>query len=378
MRSRMTPARIVAMAVALAAATVAVAAGSAAPPAQAGITVGAQLVAGGLQVPIGFTFTQKGLIYYLERSTGQVRVLNPTTDHDRLFFSVTKVNSEGERGALGIALHPDYPKKPFVYVFATRRMHGKLRNQVLRIKAEDGKGTGFRVLLSSRVDADTNHNGGRIAFGPDGKLFVVIGDGGGTFPTDPRHAQNLAERRGKIHRINPDGSVPEGNPISGSTVWVYGIRNSIGFGWDPGTDRLWESENGPECNDEINLIRKGGNYGWGPKEACGSPAEPADTNNSGPTPRHFPKYTLADTIGMTGIAVCESCGLPALDDHLVYSGVNFDSVRAIALNGARDGVSGSDQEIYQPPSSAISFETGPDGSIYFSTFSAIYRLVPST
>ena len=84
--------------------------------------------------------------------------------------------------------------------------------------------------------------------------------------------------------MTPAGGVPADNPIAGSRVFAFGIRNSFGFTFDPQTDSLWETENGPECNDEINLIVGGGNFGWGPSENCGGDS-PGNTNNSGPTPR---------------------------------------------------------------------------------------------
>ena len=117
----------------------------------------------------------------------------------------------------------------------------------------------FRRILSVPAGPASNHNGGRILFGPDKKLYVVIGDN-----ADPANSQDRSGNlRGKILRVNPDGSIPATNPF-GTRIWAYGIRNSIGFAFDPRNGRLWESENGPSCNDEVNRIVKGGNHGWGP------------------------------------------------------------------------------------------------------------------
>ncbi|MGZ4150027.1 MAG: PQQ-dependent sugar dehydrogenase, partial [Actinomycetota bacterium] len=163
-------------------------------------------VATGLADPAGFTFSPKGRLWYLEKNTGEVRVLNVATGADHLFTTITHVNGAGERGALGIAFHPRYPAKPYVYVYATRTLNGRVWNELLRIRVAGGTPAGTRVLFRSPVDASTNHNGGRIEFGPDGKLYIVIGDGGSEYPKDPAHAQNLKELRGKILRIEPDGS----------------------------------------------------------------------------------------------------------------------------------------------------------------------------
>jgi glucose/arabinose dehydrogenase len=109
--------------------------------------VRAARVASGLQGPAAFSFTPKGTIIYLERASGEVRFRNPATDFDRLFFRIRGVNGEGERGALGVALHPRWPKKPFVYVYVTRRVDGKLRNQILRIRERRGDGIGFTTIM---------------------------------------------------------------------------------------------------------------------------------------------------------------------------------------------------------------------------------------
>jgi len=333
----------------------------------------AKLVKGGLNDPAAFTFTPKGLIYYLERGTGEVRILNPKTGADRRFFKVPGVNGAGERGALGIDLHPAWPAKPFVYVFATRSVGGSLRNTVIRIRANKGHGVSFTTLVQAPASSDPYHNGGRILFGPDRKLYVFIGDG-----HDSANAQDLkANLRGKMLRMNPDGSIPATNPFKGSRVWAYGVRNSFGFTFDPLTGRLWETENGPNCNDEINLLTAHGNFAWGAKESCGSAPTPRDTNNSGARPRHLPKLWFKKTIGITGNAFCRGCGLPAkYEGKMFFGGVNgVGALRVLGLNGARTAVSGGSSAVLKSPGGVIySMESAPNGGIYFSDSNAIYRV----
>jgi len=331
-----------------------------------------------LDNPVGFTFTPVGKIVYLERATGRVRLLNPGTGSDRVLYRILGVNSDGERGALGVALHPDWPRQPFVYVYVTRAPGAApLRNQLLRLRLVKGHLTDPQVLLNSPVSSATNHNGGRIAFGPGGKLFVVIGDGG----DDPARAQDLSEPRGKVLRLNPDGTVPASNPF-GSRVWSYGHRNSIGFAFDPLSGNLWETENGPECNDEINLIAKGGNFAWGPAEACGSPALPPDTNQDGPQPRLLPQHTFAATIAITGAAFCDGCGLGAeYEGDLLFGCANgtcqasLGPIGHVDLLADRSGLTGN--PVGAPttfPGPVFSMEVGPRGKIYVSNQQGIYRL----
>lgn len=331
--------------------------------------------------PVGFTFTPAGRIVYLERFSGRVRLLNPATGTDRVLFHISGVNGDGERGALGVALHPDWPRQPFVYVYVTRTpVGGPLQNQLLRLRLVHGHLTGLRVLLNSPISDRTNHNGGRILFGPDGKLYVVIGDGG----DDPARAQDLAEPRGKILRLNPNGSVPAANPF-GTRVWSYGHRNSIGFAFDPQSGDLWETENGPECNDEINLIEAGGNFAWGPSESCGSPAAPEDTNQDGPMPRILPQQAFAETIAITGTAFCDGCGLGgAYEGDLLFGCANgtckatVGPIGHVDLLGDRSGLSGGPTNVPTAYAGPIySMEVGPNGSIYVSDQQGIYRLRPA-
>ncbi|HYY07862.1 MAG TPA: PQQ-dependent sugar dehydrogenase, partial [Actinomycetota bacterium] len=156
------------------------------------------------------------------------------------------------------------------------------------------------------------------------------------------------------------------------------IRNSIGFTWDRGTGRLWETENGPECNDEVNLIRKGRNYGWGPNQDCSSGSSPTNTNNSGPTPRILPKHTFVGVIGITGGAFCRGCGIgPSFNGDLLVGAVNDGVIRRFDLNATRTGFDRGPTVVLDRPGPVLSMEVGPNGRIFFSDFGAIYRLAPA-
>jgi len=323
----------------------------------------------GLNGPSGFTFSPNGKIWYLERPTGEVRILNPKTGADHLFYKIASVNGAGERGALGIALDPSWRTQPFVYVYVTRTWNGALRNLVVRIRNDRGHGAHFRVLLSTPPSASGYHNGGRIRFGPDHKLYVMVGDA---------HASSNAQDRtsnlqGKILRLDRDGTAAAGDPYG--RIWSFGHRNSFGFTFDPETGRLWETENGPQCNDEINLVVRGGNYGWGASENCGGTA-PGDTNNSGPTPRRLPKTYFPTPIGITGDAFCLACGLGAsVNGDLVFGDVDTGSIRAINMNASRTGFSASSRVLLTPSTGGVhSLEIGPNRRIYFSGPNGIYRL----
>ncbi|HEY8115030.1 MAG TPA: PQQ-dependent sugar dehydrogenase, partial [Actinomycetota bacterium] len=142
----------------------------------AGARIRAREVVGGLNQPVAFTFGPGRKVWYVEKETGQVRIHDLDTDADRLFVTVGGVNGDGERGMLGIALHPSYPAKPLVYVYATRSAGGRLSNQILRYRDRHGSGVNRTVLFTSVAGGSPYHNGGRIAFGPDGMLYAIVGD----------------------------------------------------------------------------------------------------------------------------------------------------------------------------------------------------------
>ena len=336
-------------------------------PARAAPGVTAREVVGGLDQPVAFTFGPGRVLWYVEKTTGEVRTYDLDTERDRLFDDVAGVDGQGERGMLGIALHPDYPAEPYVYVYATRSVNGNLKNQILRITDRGGDGGRRRVIFSSPAGSSPYHNGGRILFGPDGMLYAIVGDG-----HDAENSQDLSSNdRGKILRMTPGGDVPATNPGDG-LLFAFGIRNSFGFAFDPLEDRLWQTENGPACNDEINLIRKGGNYGWGPSATCDG-ASPGNTNRDGPSPIR-PELFYEQTIGITGIAFCDGCGLGSRSEGRAFFGaVNNGEVTRITLNARRSGVR-RDVLVYDHDSGVLSIEVGPGGSLYFSDFDGVYRL----
>ncbi|TMC77175.1 MAG: PQQ-dependent sugar dehydrogenase [Chloroflexi bacterium] len=164
---------------------------------------------------------------------------------------------------LGVALDPDFSRNGFVYLYYSyTAANGGTRDKVVRLRDDNGRGTEETVILDG-IPGNSNHDGGRVKFGPDGKLYITTGDA-----ENGANAQNPASLAGKILRINKDGSVPADNPTPGSPVWSLGHRNVQGIAWQPDTAALYETEHGPSnpfpdcCHDEVNLIVRGANYGW--------------------------------------------------------------------------------------------------------------------
>jgi glucose/arabinose dehydrogenase len=209
----------------------------------------AGVVATGLEVPWGLTFLPDGSALVGERDSHRVKHVDPdgtVTDVGR----VSGVDGSGEGGLLGLALSPSYDSDRLLFAYYTRGA----QNVVARMTYDGSRLSGQRVIFDG-IPSGPIHDGGRIAFGPDGLLYVGTGEAGRRDP-----AQDKGDLGGKILRLTPDGKAAPGNPF-GSPVWSYGHRNVQGLAWDS-RGQLWAAEFGQNTWDELNRIVKGGNYGW--------------------------------------------------------------------------------------------------------------------
>ena len=225
---------------------------TAAPPAS---QPSVRVLATGLQVPWGVAFLPAGDALVSERTTGRIVRIPAAGGPAQPVMQVPGVDTNaGEGGLLGLAVPPAFARDGLVYAYFTSAQD----NRVVRFTL----GGAPQPVLTG-LERNAIHDGGRIAFGPDGMLYVGTGDAGnGPVAQDPESLN------GKILRLRPDGGIPDDNPFRGSPVWSVGHRNVQGLAWDR-AGRLWESELGQDRVDEINLIRPGRNYGWPDVEGTG-------------------------------------------------------------------------------------------------------------
>jgi glucose/arabinose dehydrogenase len=300
----------------------------------------------GLAFPTNMAFAPDGRLFFTEKDTGNVRVVSDGELRPRPFVTIA-VLPEAERGMLGIAIGPDFAQQPWIYLYYSDAVDG--RNRLVRVPADGATGGQPEVLLEGLDSAPGYHNGGDLVFGTDGTLFASLGEA-----HDARHAQDPSDLGGKIVRLNPDGSVPADNPFGPTNpVWSYGHRNSFGLCVDPANGRLWETENGPDVDDEINLIEAGANYGW-----------PSVTGRQGGDEFTRPVAVFPDTIAVTGCAV--------VDGDLYFG--SFDG-RVWRLPAAARS-SGDVEEIARLGSGVTDVLLGPDHLLYIATSDAIWTLEP--
>ncbi|MET8140038.1 PQQ-dependent sugar dehydrogenase [Sphaerisporangium sp. NPDC005288] len=216
-------------------------------------------------LPWGLLTLPDGTILYSRRDVHDIIHLDPATGAKTNIGTVPNVDdTDGEGGLMGLAIAPTFASDHWLYMMHTTSTD----NRIVRIKLENDQLTlSSEQILLTGILRNKYHNGGRLRFGPDGKLYASTGDA-----QNGDNAQNLNGLNGKVLRLNPDGTVPSDNPF-GTYVWSYGHRNPQGLAFDS-QGRLWEQEFGNSIMDETNLITKGGNYGWpaceGTTGTCGT------------------------------------------------------------------------------------------------------------
>ena len=217
-----------------------------------------ETIAENLEVPWAIAFSPDGRIFFTERD-GNVRIIEDgiTLQEPALTLNVGRI----EGGLLGLALDPEFEKNHYLYLYYTYSELLSTYNRVSRFTENDNKLSDEFVLID-KIPGAAVHDGGRIRFGPDNKLYITTGDA-----ANAPLAQDLRSLAGKVLRINSDGTIPADNPFSGSAVYSLGHRNPQGLDWEPITGKLVVAEHGPSgergfAHDEINIVEAGKNYGW--------------------------------------------------------------------------------------------------------------------
>jgi glucose/arabinose dehydrogenase len=308
--------------------------------------------------PVSIAEAPDGRLFYNELKTGNVRIIENGKLQEEPFATVD-VATFGESGLLGLALDPDFSTNGYVYVLRTvpDGVAGRpVKQEVIRFTDQNGKGVDPTIIIEDLPATKNNvHNGGRLEFGPDGKLWVTIGDGN-SGPGNQRDPQDPSSYYGKVLRFNSDGSIPLDNPIPNSAVYAKGFRNPFGMAFHPITGDLFVSENGPMDSDEINIVVPSGNYGW------------RDVRGVAKKPNRFvdPVYVWEKPIAPTGLAF-----RPQDPNTLFVCNAILGELRALTLGPQYDTVVG---EEFIAKGCHLDVEVSNNGDLYISGFDSIRRV----
>ena len=309
--------------------------------------------------PTAMAFAPDGRLFVCLQG-GQVRVIKNGSLLATPFVSLT-VNSSGERGLLGITFDPNFAANQFVYLYYTTST-APIHNRISRFTANgDVAVTGSEVALVDLENlAATNHNGGAIHFGPDGKLYAAVGEN-----AVPANAQTLNNRLGKILRLNSDGTIPTDNPFFNTAsgvnraIWALGLRNPFTFGFQPGTGRMFINDVGQGTWEEINDGIAGANYGWPTCEGVCSPPNPNFRN---------PVFQYGHgASGTTGCAIVGAAfyNPPVLQFPSSYHGKYFFADICSGWIRVFDPSTGAASPFATGVGNPVDLHVGPDGCLYY-------------
>lgn len=294
-----------------------------------------ETVARGLSYPWGLAFLPDGRMLVTERP-GTLRLVSKDGKISEPLAGVPKVYAQGQGGLLDVALDPDFASNGLIYLSYAEPSPKGAATAVARGKLTDQGLADVKVIFRQIPEVDNGlHFGSRLAFSPDGKLFITLGE---RFQFDP--AQDLSNTLGKIVRINPDGSVPPDNPFLGQEdaqpeIWSYGHRNAQGAAIHPETGKLWETEFGPFGGDELNIPKAGSNYGW-PVVSWGRHYN----GKAIPEPPTHPEFTDAiyhwtPVISPSGMTFYTGGAIPAWRGNLLIGGLSSEAIIRLTLDGEK-------------------------------------------
>lgn len=323
------------------------------------VSIKLETAAENLVIPWDIDFAPDGRIFVSERP-GRIRVIVDGELREEPWAELPVANWQAA-GLSGLALSPNFEDDGFLYVMGTfRNGENGYVNRIYRFRDYQNKGVDSTLIVGDLPSIST-HSGGALDFGPDGKLYIAMGDNENILLV-----QELDNTTGKILRYNPDGSIPADNPFANSPVYAFGVRNPQGFAWHSKSGEMFATEHGPsgfaaegyrEHQDELNMIVKGGNYGW-----------PIVSGMHKDERFIKPLTEWTPAIAPSGLCVVNNENSPWYGNLLVGA-LKGQQLRRVILNRKNGITAVSGEEIlFENELGRIRMvEEGPDGTIYFTT-----------
>lgn len=381
--SRRTPINRAAMAATLACTLIGCASADAAPPPDKVFETEAASfrvteVAGGLSHPWGLAFLPDGRILVTERA-GRLRLIDEGRLAPDPIGGAPEVYASGQGGLLDVAVDPAFADNSVVYLSYADSDPSGTTTQVMRARLDGNRLVDGEVIFDGKPRArGRNHYGSRLAFGPDGMLYISVGE-----RQERDRAQELDDHGGKIIRIFPDGRIPRDNPFVGRAgaqpeIWSYGHRNPQGLAFRPGTDELWEQEHGARGGDEVNLVRKGLNYGW--------PVITHGVDYSGlpigvgreKAGMEQPAFVWTPSIAPSGLAFYQGDAFPEWQGDMLVGALKFELLVRLTMDGQR--IVAEERMLEGELGRIRDVRVGPDGLVYIlndEDEGGVYRLEPA-
>jgi len=357
--------------------------GTDAPPAPAS-KIRVDIVVRGLEHPWGLAFLPDRRMLVTERP-GRVRIVSRDGQLSRPLGGVPKVAATGQGGLLDIALAPDFERSRLVYISYAEPRDGRANGtSVARARLVGAGGDERFEDVEVVFRQEPSHRGGlhfgsRLAFAPDGKLFVTLGE-----RFEMQYAQDLGRHWGKVVRLDPDGKAPADNPFVGKEgarpeIWSYGHRNAQAAAIHPGTGALWVVEHGPRGGDEVNIVERGANYGW-PVVGYGIDYSGAKihtaTDRAGMVP---PIYYWVPSIAPSGMAFYTGDLFPNWRGNLLVGALAGQALHRLVLEGAR--VVAEEVLLANRNERIRDVRQGPDGAVWLlidAADGAVARISPAS
>ncbi len=340
-------------------------------------------IVGGLDVPWAFAFLPDGQRLLFTERRGELFALDLAPGSIPVKITgVPNVTWQDEAGLMDVAVHPQHAENGWVYLsFSDQAPSYESMLKIVRGRIRDGRWTDEETIFAAAADDygfGTRSYGGRLAF-HDGYLFFTVGD-----RWDQDRAQDLSSPKGKVHRVRPDGRIPNDNPFverAGAlgSIWSYGHRNPQGLAFDPASGALWETEHGPRGGDELNLIKRGANYGW-PLATFGVNYDGTPVAASSTAPGTIaPMRHWTPSIATCALAFYTGDAFQRWRGHLFLGSLAKQQLWRFVVENGRIR---HEELVAQGLGRIRDIDTGPDGRLYLSLETpgarngSIVRLVP--
>ncbi len=333
-------------------------------------------VVGGLEQPTGMVFLPDGRALVTERGTATLFILDVRQGLLAAVRDMPALSTAGDAGLHDVVLHPDYAANGWIYISYSEGDPHRNTTVVDRLRLDGDRAIAReRILTADAYADDDSHFGGRMAF-LEGHLFLTVGD---------RHhqdrAQDLDSHIGKILRVRDDGSVPADNPLTAEhaghgAIWTVGNRNPQGLAVDPATNTLWAHEHGPRGGDEVNVVKRGANYGWPVItwgfQYDGGPFGKGIVSQEG---MEQPVWVWTPSIAPSDMIFYSGRAFPAWKGSLFIGAMGRTHLNRLVI---REGRVVLEERLLFPAIGRVRLvEEGPDGAIYLGTDgTGISRLVP--